>query len=101
MRLTLHGTGAGTPGADRSASALTARFNDGSVFLFDAGDNCTRTMLRDGIDLHRIEAVAISHLHPDHWCGLPALIQAWGVVDRERPVDIYVPDGTTGFFNTV
>jgi ribonuclease Z len=101
MRLTLHGTGAGTPGADRTSSALTASFSDGSIFLFDAGDGCTRTLLRDGVDLHRIEAVAISHLHADHWSGLPGLIQAWGVFNRTRSVDIYLPDGTIDFFRSV
>jgi ribonuclease BN (tRNA processing enzyme) len=101
MKLTLHGTGAGTPGADRTASALTASFSDGSHVLFDAGDGCVRSLLRDRIDLHRIEAVAISHLHADHWGGLPALVQAWGVFDREAPVTIYVPPGTVEFFRTV
>jgi ribonuclease Z len=101
MRLTLHGTGAGTPGADRTSSALTATFSDGSHFLFDAGDGCTRVLLRDGVDLHRIKAVAISHLHADHWSGLPGLIQAWGVFNRTRPVDIYIPDGTIDFFRSV
>ena len=33
MELTLHGTGAGIPGGDRLASALSARFDDGSLLL--------------------------------------------------------------------
>jgi ribonuclease Z len=101
MKLTLHGTGAGTPSGDRMSSALTACFSDGSIVLFDSGDGCTRSMLRDGIDIGRITTVAISHLHADHWSGLPGLLMGWGVASRSEPVDIHVPPGTVDFFRTV
>lgn len=94
MLLTLHGTGAGVPSADRSASALSATFADGSVVLFDAGEGCSRPMLRDGVDLDRITTVAISHLHPDHWLGLPNLVIVWAVNRRPGSVRILVPPGS-------
>lgn len=83
------------------ASALTMTFSDGSVVLFDAGEACSRAMLRDRIDLNRISMVAISHLHADHWCGLPALIVAWSQRKRTAPVDILVPRGSQEFFKSV
>jgi ribonuclease Z len=101
MILTLHGTGAGDPNPDRLASALSARFGDGSLFLFDAGEACARAMRRDGVDLNRVAGVAVSHMHADHWCGLPALWTAWSHDGRSEPVDIYVPRGTIEFFRTV
>lgn len=101
MILTLHGTGAGDPGGDRMASALTATFDDGSIVLFDAGEGCSRAMLRDGIDLMRIDAVAISHMHADHWAGMPNLLMAWSVNKRREPVVIYIPEGTADFFERI
>jgi len=101
MILTLHGTGAGTPGPDRSASAATATFSDGSVLLLDAGEGCARTMLRDGVDPGRITSVAVSHTHPDHWCGLPGLLMAWAVARRRGSVDLFLPEGTLEFFRSV
>ncbi len=98
MILTLHGTGAGTPGGDRTASALTASFADGSVVLFDAGEACTRSMLRDGIEINRIARVAISHTHADHWTGLPGLIMGWALAKRTDPVTIHVPPGAEPVF---
>lgn len=101
MILTLHGTGSGDPGGDRFASALSLLFDDQSILLFDAGEACSRGMRRDGVDLNAIRTVAISHMHPDHWCGLPALWVAWMLARRSRPVDIHVPSGTIEFFRGV
>ncbi|MDB5033737.1 MAG: elaC [Chlorobi bacterium] len=101
MMLTLHGTGAGTPGGDRMASALTATFSDGSLVLFDAGEGCARAMLRDRIDLSAISTVAISHMHADHWTGFPALVMAWSLAKRTNPVSVYVPPGTADFFESL
>lgn len=98
MILTLHGTGAGEPSGDRLASALTARFSEGSAVLFDAGEGCSRAMLRDGVDLMDISTVAISHMHADHWAGLPNLIMGWAVAKRESPVHIHLPPKTGDFF---
>ncbi len=98
MLLTFHGTGAGEPGGDRLASALSAKFSDGSVLLLDAGEGCSRAMLRDGLDPNRITDVAISHMHADHWGGLTNLIMAWITGERQTPVSIHVPPDTAEFF---
>lgn len=98
MILTLHGTGAGEPSGDRLASALTARFSDSSLVLFDAGEGCSRAMIRDGVDLMDITTVAISHMHADHWAGLPNLIMAWAVAKRKTPVHIHLPPKSGEFF---
>lgn len=55
-------------------------------------------MIRDGLDLNRITDVAISHMHADHWGGLPNLIMAWITRDRQTPVSIHVPPSTAEFF---
>lgn len=102
MTLTLHGSGAGTPSGHRMASALSASFGDGSVVLFDAGEGCARSMIRDGIDINCVRTVAISHMHADHWCGLPGLVTGWGTLDRSGDeIEILVPDGRVCFFERV
>ncbi len=101
IELTLHGTGGGDANADRLASAATIRFSSGSLLQLDAGEGCSRAMRRDGVDLDRIDSVMISHMHADHWCGLPGLVTAWSIAERETPADIYLPHGTIGFFESV
>ena len=101
MLLTLHGTGGGAPNADRLASAASVRFSDGSIVLFDAGEGCSRALCRDGVDLLKIDRVLVSHMHADHWCGLPGLVTAWSIARRESAVDIHLPFGMIPFFQSV
>jgi ribonuclease BN (tRNA processing enzyme) len=98
MILTLHGTGAGVPNRHRLASCISIAFPDGEIVVIDAGEGCSRAMVRDGIDLDQIIAVTVSHMHADHWAGLPGLATAWFAFDRKRPVDLFLPPGTLGFF---
>lgn len=101
LQITLHGTGAGHPSGDRGASAATVRFNGGSVLLLDAGEGCSRALIRDGIALEDIVAAAISHMHADHWAGFPNLVMGWSLGNRTSPVDLYLPPGSIDFFRNV
>ncbi len=41
----------------------------------------------------KVSAVYISHLHGDHFLGLPALIQSMSFNGRERPLRVFGPSG--------
>lgn len=97
-RIILHGTGAGHPSGDRGASAATVGFSDGSRLLLDAGEGCSRAMIRDGLDLLDVSTVVVSHMHADHWAGIPNLVMGWALNGRTEPVDLYLPPGTETFF---
>lgn len=100
-QIILHGTGSGNPSGDRGASAASVRFSDGTVLLLDAGEGCSRALLRDGVPLNDIVAVVVSHMHADHWAGLPNLIMGWALGKRTAPVDLYLPPGSLSFFKRV
>lgn len=101
MILRLHGTGVGLLSPDRTSSALSAEFSDGSLVLFDAGEGCSRAMMRDGLDLNNIASVHISHTHPDHWSGLTGLLTAWLIDGREKGVTVHGPAPSLRFFREV
>ncbi len=42
----------------------------------------------------KIRAVLISHLHGDHFLGLPGLVKTMSLNDRRTPMDVYGPAGT-------
>lgn len=101
LRILLHGTGAGNPSGDRGASAASVAFGDGSILLLDAGEGCSRALLRDGVRLNDIAVVVVSHMHADHWAGLPNLVMGWSLGKRTAPVDLYLPPNSIEFFRTI
>jgi ribonuclease BN (tRNA processing enzyme) len=64
-------------------------------YLFDAGEGCSSSLLRCGIDHHRIETIFISHMHPDHCSGLPMLLQMMYLAGRTAPLELYLPQEGT------
>ena len=65
-----------------------------SAFLIDCGASSLIAMRRFAVDPNGIRTVFISHLHGDHFGGLPFLIlDAQLVSRRERPLTIAGPPG--------
>lgn len=63
--------------------------------LIDCGATALIAMRRFGIDPATVDAVFLSHLHGDHFGGLPfLLLDAQFAHPRQRPLLIAGPDGT-------
>ena len=63
-------------------------------FLIDCGASSMIAMKRFGVDPSRIESILISHLHGDHFGGLPFfLLDAQLVARRTRPLVVAGPPG--------
>ena len=94
--------GTGTPNADpdRSGPAVAVVVN-GAAYLVDAGPGVVRraaAAARRGIPAlaaPRLDRVFLTHLHSDHTVGLPDLLLTPWVLERERPLEVYGPRGTT------
>lgn len=77
---------------ERNASAYWIA-SDGIELIVDAGDGVAQQLIRYGIDPCAIDAVIISHMHPDHAGGLFALLQRMYISKRTGPLQIYLPEG--------
>lgn len=74
MKITFLGTCSGTePMPNRHHSSVVFEIN-GQYYWFDAGENCSYRAHTSGMDLSRVRAVFISHMHIDHVGGLANLI---------------------------
>ncbi len=66
-----------------------------TTLLLDCGASSLLAMQRDGVNIDQLDAVCLSHLHGDHFAGLPFLfIAATYDVPRRRPLTIVGPPGT-------
>ncbi len=90
--VTFIGTAASVPTAARgTAATLIAR--GGERFLVDCGEGTQRQLLRSGLGLVELDQILITHLHGDHYLGLPGLLKTYGLRGRTRPVHLAGPRG--------
>lgn len=86
------GVASATPTAVRHLPAV-ALWREGSVFLFDCGENAQMRMLQAGIKRSKIECIFISHFDVDHYSGLIGLISTLQLQRRDKPLRIIAPEG--------
>ncbi|MDD3102661.1 MAG: ribonuclease Z [Candidatus Cloacimonetes bacterium] len=91
MQIWTLGTGSGMPSQKLNNSCVFVRTDDSS-FLWDTGEGCSRSLLKAGISGNELDAVLITHLHPDHFCGVFMLIQMLYLQGRTRPLKLYMPE---------
>jgi ribonuclease Z len=98
LKLTFLGTSAGKPTRERNVSALALEFEQESRwYLFDCGEGTQRQIMLSGLSLGKLETVFITHLHGDHYFGLPGLLATKKLDAIERPLTIYGPKGIRAF----
>lgn len=86
------GTGASAPSARRGLSATLLRAG-GDRLLIDCGEGTQRQLVKS-VGLSELDAVFLTHLHADHWFGLPGMLKTFDLRERTRPLEIYGPVGT-------
>ncbi|XP_076855298.1 zinc phosphodiesterase ELAC protein 1 isoform X1 [Brachyhypopomus gauderio] len=102
MDITFLGTGSAYPSPHRGASALVLR-TEGECWLFDCGEGTQTQLMKSAIRASKITKVFISHLHGDHFFGLPGLLCTLSLScsphgDQEGPhIEVYGPQGLRNF----
>lgn len=96
MAVRVHFLGAGdafSAGGRHQAGYLVSASS--ATFLLDCGATTLTAMKRDRVDAAAIDMVLISHLHGDHFAGLPFLFLEYLFEQpRRRPLRIVGPAGT-------
>ncbi len=85
------GTASGLPVANKFSSAIHLSAN-GKSYLLDCGEGVSNALLKYKLPYLEIEAIFITHTHPDHCAGLPLLLQLMHVNKRQKPLTIYLPE---------
>jgi ribonuclease Z len=107
MHFTFLGTSASIPSAARDTTSIVVVVPEGAL-LIDCGGSPVQKLRRAGVDPLALGAVVITHIHPDHSYGLPALVRNLAVLGRQSPLTIYCrPEhveplrSLLGLFNTL
>jgi ribonuclease BN (tRNA processing enzyme) len=94
MRLTVVGSGDAFGSGGRSHTCFWLQTALG-VLTVDFGASALPALKAQKLDPNRIDAIVLSHLHGDHFGGLPFfLLDAQFLSRRERPLTIAGPPGT-------
>jgi ribonuclease BN (tRNA processing enzyme) len=94
MRLTVVGSGDAFGSGGRFNTCFQVETANATV-LIDCGASSLVALKSRGLDLERLDGVVLSHLHGDHFGGLPfLLIEAQHLSRRRRPLVIAGPPGT-------
>ncbi|MGB6018787.1 MAG: MBL fold metallo-hydrolase [Sulfurimonadaceae bacterium] len=101
MTLTFLGTSAGKPTRERNVSALALEFEqDNKWYLFDCGEGTQRQIMQSRLSLGRVDTIFITHLHGDHYYGLPGLLSTKKLDGALKPLSIYAPKGIRRFLES-
>src|SRR4051812_29654777 len=86
------GTAGSVPTARRGLPATLVR-RGGDKLLIDCGEGTQRQLLQS-VGLPEITEVFLTHLHVDHWLGLPGMLKSFELRDRTAPMTVFGPPGT-------
>lgn len=92
MRLVFLGVGGTYPSKTRNVTSLAVQMGP-EVLLFDCGEGIQRQLMCSSVSFMRIRRIFISHLHADHFLGLPGLIQSMSLNGREEELEVFGPEG--------
>lgn len=100
MKVIPLGTSSGKPTLKRGVSAL-ALAREAEWLLFDCGEGAQTQIARAGLSPSRLSAVFITHLHGDHFNGLPGLLSTMGLDRRTRQLKLTGPRGIREYVDTL
>ncbi len=102
MKLTFLGTSAGKPTKERNLSAIALEFDqDNKWYLFDCGEATQFQLMKSKLSIGKLDTIFITHLHGDHFYGLPGLLASKKMDEALKPLTLYGPKGIKKFIDCV
>ena len=92
MKLHILGCYAATPRTLTNPTSQVLEIRN-HMFLIDCGEGTQVQLRKNRIKFSRINHIFISHLHGDHFFGLPGLISTFRLLGRDKALHIYAPKG--------
>lgn len=90
LAVTILGNNSALPAYDRHPTSQVVTLDD-SLFLVDCGEGTQQQLAKYRIRWSRINYIFISHLHGDHYFGLPGFLHSMGLLHREHELHLFAP----------
>lgn len=90
LAVTILGNNSALPAYDRHPTAQVVTLDD-QLFLVDCGEGTQVQLSKYRIRWGRINYIFISHLHGDHYFGLPGFLNSMGLLQREHELHLFAP----------
>jgi len=88
FEVTILGCGSATPTLRHSPTSQLVNHEE-QYFLIDCGEGTQLQLRRFGLKFQKINHIFISHLHGDHYFGLPGLLSTFHLLGRTNALHIY------------
>ncbi len=100
MEIVFLGTSGSLPSPQRNVAAIAVK-RGGEIILMDCGEGTQRQFMHSKLSFMQVNRILITHLHGDHFLGVPGLIMTMTLNDRSAPLEIFGPRGTVETVQTL
>ncbi len=90
MKVTILGNNSALPAFGRHPTSQAVSVH-GQILLIDCGEATQIQMQRYSIKWRKLNHIFISHLHGDHYFGLPGLVNSMSLMGRSEALHLYGP----------
>jgi len=98
--VTILGNNSALPMHNRHPTSQVVELDE-IAFLVDCGEGAQSQMNHFKIRRSRINHIFISHLHGDHYFGLPGLLNSFSLTGREDDLHLYAPKPLESILNQI
>lgn len=90
MKITILGNNSALPAHNRYPTCQIVAINDQYIML-DCGEAAQVLMKKYGLRWNKLKYIFISHMHGDHYFGLPGLLNSMSLLGRTESLYVYAP----------
>jgi ribonuclease Z len=100
MKVTILGNNSALPAFGRHPTSQVVSVY-GDLIMLDCGEGAQVQMQRYGLKWRKLQHIFISHMHGDHYFGLPGLINSMSLLGRTLPLHVYGPPSLQGLIQQI
>lgn len=91
LSVTTLGINSALPAYGRHPTSQIIHLANGQSIMMDCGEGTQMQMIKYKVKRNKLDHIFISHLHGDHYLGLPGLLNSLNLTGRTADLHVYAP----------